>query len=376
MNFNLTEEQEMLRKMARDFLTQKVPKSVVKQLEADEKGYSPDLWKEMADLGWMGLALPEKYGGSGMTFLDLAILLEEMGRAALPGPFFSTVILAALAILEGGNDEQKQKLLPRISSGDAILTLALTEASARYEPAAIQLKATAGKKGYTLNGAKLFVPDAHIAENILVVARTKEGKARNGITVFIVDGKSPGITCNALRAIGRDKLFEVVLNNVSVPAENVLGEVDKGWNLVEKIMERAATALCCQTLGGLEAATEMTVAYAKERVQFDKPIGAFQIMQHYCADMATDVEGCRFSAYQAAWLLSEGLPCTKEVAVAKAWMSQVSERVLTLAHQIHGAMGFTMDHDLHFYTMRTKAAAVTYGDADYYKEVVAQAMGI
>ncbi len=376
MNFNLTEEQEMIKKMARDFLTQKCPKSVIKQLEADKKGYSPELWQEMADLGWMGLVLPEKYGGGGMSFFDLAILLEEMGRAALPGPFFSTVILGALPIMDAGSDAQKQEFLPKISSGKAIFTLALTEADARYEPASIQVKAAAGKNGYTINGTKLFVPDAHIADYLLCAARTVAGKGEDGITLFIVDARSPGISYSVLQTIGKDKQCKVVFNNVNVPAENILGKLNKGWIVIKKVLERAALAKCCETLGSMEQMQEMTVSYAKERVQFDHPIGILQIVQHHCSDIVTDVEGCRLGTYQAAWKMSEGLPCTREIAVAKTWTNQASERVITLSHQIHGAVGFTMDHDLHFYSMRSKGAAVTYGDAEYHKEVVAQEMGL
>jgi alkylation response protein AidB-like acyl-CoA dehydrogenase len=208
MNLALSEEQEMLRKMAHDFLTDNFPKKVVKELEESEPGYSTELWKQMAELGWMGLALPEKYGGVGMSFLDLAILLEEMGRACLPGPYFSTVVLGGLTIADIGSEEQKQKYLPKLASGETIFTLALTEPSARYEAAAIETKATADKDGYILNGTKLFVPDAHIADYMLVVARTdEEAKAEKGITIFIVEGKSPGISCSVLKTIANDKLY-------------------------------------------------------------------------------------------------------------------------------------------------------------------------
>lgn len=376
MNFNFNEEQNILKNMSRYFLAEKYPKSVVKQLEADEKGYSPKLWKEMADLGWMGLVFPEKYGGAGMSFLDLAVLLEEMGRAVVPGPFFSTVILGGLPIMNFGTDKQKQAYLPGIASGEKIFTLALNEADARYDVAPMQVKAIAGKDGYSIFGTKLFVPDAHIANYILCTAHTRGGKAKDEVTVFIVDTKNPGITCTLLKTIAQDKLSEVVFDRVNVPAENILGQLNGGRHLVENIMEHAAVALCCQILGGLQKALEMSVTYAKERVQFNKPIGAFQIIQHYCADMAIDIEGLRFSTYQAAWRISQKLPCAKEVAVAKTWSSQVSERVMTLAHQIHGAMGFTRDHDLHFYTTRIGAATASYGDAHYHKETVAQEMGL
>lgn len=377
MDFALTEEQEMLKKMARDFLTEKCPKTLVMELEKDEKGYSPELWQEMADLGWMGLVFPEKYGGGGMTLVDLAVLLEEMGRACLPGPFFSTVILGGLPILDIGSEEQKEEYLPKIASGKAISTLALTEPSAKYDAASIGVKATADKDAYIINGTKLFVTDAHIADYLLCVARTNEqAKAEDGITIFIVDAKSPGTGYKVLATIANDKLCEVVFDQVRVPKENILGQLDHGWSEVQKIIQRAALAKCCEMVGGIQRVLEMSVDYAKERKQYDHPIGSFQAIQHYCANMATDVEGSRITTYQAAWMLSEGLPCTKEVAIAKAWTGEACKRVIALAHQIHGAIGLTMDHDLHFYTKRAKTAEVIFGDASFYREIVAGEIGL
>jgi len=377
MELALSEEQEMLKTMARDFLTDKLPKTVVKEIEESEPGYLPELWKEMAGLGWMGLAFPEKYGGSDMHFLDLAVLLEEMGRACLPGPYFSTVVLGGLPILDIGSEEQKQEYLPKIASGEVIFTLALTEPSARYDAGGVETKAVADKDGHIINGTKLFVPDAHIADYMLVVARTDEkSKGEEGITIFIVDAKSPGISCTVLKTIANDKLCEVAFDKVKVPKENILGELNQGWKEVEKIIQRAAVAKCCEMVGCIQQALDMTVDYAKERKQYGRPIGSFQVIQHYCADMATDVDGTRLSAYQAAWMLSEGLPCTQEVAIAKAWAGEACQRVMALAHQIHGAIGVSIDHDLQYYTRRAKAAEVSFGDANFYREIVAQEIGL
>jgi alkylation response protein AidB-like acyl-CoA dehydrogenase len=377
MDLALSEEQEMLKNMARDFLTDKFPKTVVKEIEEGEPGYSPEIWREMAELGWMGLVFPEEYGGAGMTFLDLAVLLEEMGRACLPGPYFSTVVLGGLPILDFGSEEQKQQYLPGIASGALVFTLALTEASASYDAAGIKVKATAEKDAYLLNGTKLFVPDAHIADYILCVARTgDEAKPEEGITIFIVDAKSPGISTTVLKTIANDKLCEVVFDQVNVPKENILGELDRGWSQVQKVIERVAAAKCCEMVGCIQQALDITVDYAKERKQFDRPIGSFQVIQHYGADMATDVDGTRLSAYQAAWMISEGLPCTQEVAIAKAWAGEACHRVMALAHQIHGAIGITIDHDLQYYTRRAKAAEVTFGDPNFHREIVAQEMGL
>ncbi|MFO7772532.1 MAG: acyl-CoA dehydrogenase family protein [Dehalococcoidia bacterium] len=374
MKLTLTEEQEMIKEAARDFLTDKCPKAFVKEMEESDTGYSKELWQEMAELGWMGLAFPEKYDGGDMSFLDLAVLLEEMGRACLPGPFFSTVVLGGLPILDVGSEEQKQEYLPKLIRGEKIFALALTEPGYHnYDASSVTVEAISDDGNYIINGAKLFVPDAHIADYLLCVARTKPG---NGITIFLADAKNPRINYTTLKTIARDKLCEVVFDQVSVPKANVLGEPDQPWSAVQSIIERAAVGKCCEMVGNIQRVLEMTVDYAKERKQFDRPIGSFQIIQHYCADMATDIDGARFSTYQAAWMLSEGLPCTKEVAIAKAWISQASQRVFALAHQIHGAIGVTIEHDLHFYTRRAKAAELAFGDADFHREMVAREMGL
>ena len=377
MNLTLSEEQEMLKKAARDFLTDKCPKEVTKEMEESEKGYSAELWQEMSELGWMGLAFPEKYGGGSMNFFDLSILLEEMGRACLPGPFFPTVVLGALPILDLGSEEQKREYLPKIASGEAIFTLALIEPGAGYDAASVTVKASPDKSDYVINGTKIFVPDGHITDYLLCIARTKEqAEPEGGITIFLVDAKSPGISHTVLKTIAGDKLCEVVFDQVRVPGGNILGRLDQGWNDVQKIVERAAVAKCCEMVGSIQRVLEITVDYAKERKQFGRPIGSFQIIQHYCADMATDVDGARFSTYQAAWMLSEGLPCAKEAAVAKAWTGEASQRVIALAHQIHGAIGVTREHDLQLYTRRAKAGELSFGDANFYREIVAREMGL
>jgi len=374
MKLALTEEQEMLKKAARDFLTDKCPKTFIKEMEESEAGYSKELWKEMAELGWMGLAFPEKYGGGDMNFLDLGVLLEEMGRACLPGPFFSTVVLGGLSILALGNEEQKQEYLPKLISGERIFTLALTEPGYQnYGAGSITVEATPNDGNYIIKGTKLFVPDAHIADYLLCVARTK---SEGGITIFLADSKNPNINCTVLKTVAGDKLCEVAFDQMPVPKANILGQLNQDWSSIQRIIELAAVGKCCEMIGNIQQVLEMTVDYAKERKQFDRPIGSFQIIQHYCADMATDIDGARFSTYQAAWMLSEGLPCTKEVAIAKAWIGEASQRVVALAHQIHGAIGVTMEHDLHFYTRRAKAAELAFGDADFYREMVAKEMGL
>ena len=374
MRFTLTEEQEMLKKAARDFLTDKCPKSFVNQMEESEIGYSREVWQEMADLGWMGLAFPEKYGGGDMSFLDLAVLLEEMGRACLPGPFFSTVVLGGLSILDLGSEEQKREYLPQIILGEKILTLALTEPGYHnYDTSSMAVEAVRHDGRYMVSGTKLFVPDAHIADYLLCVARTK---SQNEGTVFIIDAKDPMIKYTVLKTVAGDKLCEVIFNQMKVSEADILGQVSQGRDVVQKMVQRAAVGKCCEMVGNIQRVLEMTVDYAKDRKQFDRPIGSFQAIQHYCADMATDVDSARFCTYQAAWMLSESLPCIKEVAIAKAWIGEASQRIFALAHQIHGAIGATTEHDLHYYTRRAKAAELAFGDTSFYREVLAREMGL
>ncbi len=377
MDFGFTQEQEMLRTSARDFLTTECPPELVKQMAEDEKGYKPEMWAKMAELGWQGLAIPEKYDGMGMTFLDLAVLLEEMGRAVCPGPFFSTVVLAGLTILEAGSEEQKKEYLSKIASGKAIATLAVTEPSVSYDAAAIEVKATAQGDSYVMSGTKLFVDNANIADFMVVAARTKKGKdPEDGITLFVVDGKAPGITTTLLKTIAGTKQCEVIFNNVKAPKGSVLGKVDKGWAVIDKVLEKAATAKCAEMIGGAQAALDMSVAYAKERVQFGKPIGSFQAIQHHCANMLIDVEGSKFLTYQAAWKVSEGMDATLEVSMAKAWVSEAYRRVARLGHQIHGGIGFCMDHNMPLYFKHAKEAESLFGTADWHREKVAQELGL
>jgi alkylation response protein AidB-like acyl-CoA dehydrogenase len=377
MDLALSEEQEMLKKTAQDFLENKCPKALVREMEKDEKGYSPQLWHEMAKLGWMGLVIPEKYGGMGMKFLDLVILIEEMGKFLLPGPFLPTVVYCGLPIAAYGTEEQKQEFLPKIAGGNIIMTLALTEPSANIEVEGIETKAAADGSDYVLNGVKLFIPDAHVADYLLVVARTKdfEDKER-GITLFLVDTKSAGISCTVLNSIASDRQCEVVLENVRVPGNNILGELDKGWEIVSKVLEQGAVAQCAIMVGGAQAVLDMTVAYAKNRIQFDRPIASFQAVRHKFANMLVALESSRYITYKAAWKLSEDIPAAMEVSMAKAWVSEAYQQICAEGHDIHGGVGYIVHHDMQLYFRRAKAAELAFGDGDIHREKVAQRMGL
>ncbi len=378
MDFGLSEEQEMLKTSARDFLQKECPKKLVRQLDESDEGYSRELWRKMAELGWMGLPFPEKYGGGGGSFLDLVVLLEAMGYNVVPGPFFSTVVLGGMTLLAAGNEGQKKELLSEVANGKLILALALTEPNVKYDDAAsVKTTATARDGKYVINGTKLFVHDANVADYILCVAKTKAtGKPENGATIFLVDSKTPGIKCTLLKTLARDKQCEVVFENVDVPKENIVGGLNRGWQIIQDVLQQAVVAKCAEMVGGAQAALDMAVAYAKERVQFNRPIGSFQAIQHYCANMVSDVDGSRFVTYKAAWKVSEGLPATMDVAIAKAWTGAAYSRVTLLAHQIFGAVGFTMDHDLHLYYRRAKAGEIIFGDGAFQRAIVARELGL
>jgi alkylation response protein AidB-like acyl-CoA dehydrogenase len=375
MDLGLSEEQEMLKNAARDFLEKEVPEKYVRDMEEDEKGYSPEVWSKMAGLGWQGLIIPESYGGSDFGFLDLVVLLEEFGRALVPGPFIPTV-LATLAILEGGSEDQKKQYLPKIASGEQIGTLAVTEPSARWDAEGIQLKAEKSGDGYTLNGTKLFIPDAHVSDFMVVAARTG-GSGENGITLFVVDTKSAGITTTVLKTIASDKQCEVKFENVKVPASAVLGAEGQGWKTLEQVQLKATVAECAYLVGLAQMDFEISVNYAKERVQFGRPIGSFQAIQHKCADMVTDVDGARFITYRAAWSVAEGEPdAALNVHMAKAWCSDATRRVVAHGQQIHGGIGFTKDYKIQLFFRRQKRSELMWGDGDFHREAVAEALSI
>ena len=374
MNFELGEEQIMLKNSAREFLDKECPKKHVRAMMDDEKGYSPELWRKMAGLGWQGLVFPEQYGGVGSSFLDLVVLLEEMGRALLPAPFLSTVVRAGRTILLAGNEQQKKQYLTKISNGDLIMTMALTETNGGIEAADITMKAKPVDGAYVLNGKKLFVPDAHVAESLVVIARTKNtARKENGITLFLVDAKTSGIKVEKLKTMSGEKLCAVDFDNVSVPAANILGTADKGWEVVKQVLEEAIIAECAWMTGGARWVLETTIEYAKSRVQFGHAIGTFQAIQHKLANVAVEVEGCTSLTYYAAWTATENDPNRALAAsMAKAWVSDSYKLATFEGVQVHGGIGFTWDHDMHLYFKRAKHGEIVYGDGDYHREKVAQ----
>lgn len=377
MDLSLTEEQELLQNSARDFLRQECPTTHVRAMEENDTGYSSELWKQIAELGWVGLMFPEQYGGSGYSFIELCVLMEEFGRALLPSPFHSTVLTFGLPILFGGSAAQKQHSLPAIVEGKLLGTLALTEPSASFEPSGISVRADSRNGTFVINGTKLFVLNAHTADSLLVAVRTRDsGGPENGISLLLVPGKAPGVEVTPLHTIASDRQCEVEFRHVEVGADALVGKLNEGWPLIKKTLDYATVAKCAEMVGMAQVAFDMAVDYAKNRVQFGRPIGSFQAIKHKCSDMIIDVDGSRFITYRAAWCLAKGLDAAKEIAMAKAWTSDACRRVCAQAHQIHGGIGFTKEYDLQLYFRRAKQGEVLYGDADVHREVVAQEIGL
>ncbi len=372
MDFGFSEQQVMLRTTARDFLTREYPKTRIRAVFQEEKGYDPKVWRDMAELGWQGLVLPAEYEGTEAGFLDLVILFEEMGRNIVPGPFFSTVAHCSLPLLEFGTAEQKSRFLPPIASGEDIWTLALIEESASYSPAEINMPAVATGDSYVLSGSKIFVADAHVANYMLVAARTGKSSGAGGITLFIVETKDPGIKIEQMPTMAGDRQFRVTFDKVSVPKGNILGHVGKGWEIVDFILQRAAVLKCAEISGACQAVLDMTSAYAKERIQFDRPIGSFQAVQVKLADMVIDVDAIQYLLYLAAWEISIGKPSKIHISAAKAKAADAFQTICIEGMTAHGAIGFTEDCDLGFYYRRVREAEFTGGNTSLHLEKIAE----
>lgn len=375
MDFNLTEDQEMIKRSCKRFLKDIFTSKLVRELEDDPIGFRAEIWKQIADLGWMGLLIPEEYGGAGGGVLDLTVLLQEMGSGLFEGPFLHTVIGADM-ILEGGNELLKQQLLRQVSMGQLQLALALTEPTADYGIADISTIATLEGDVFVVDGVKIMVPYAHIANYLICVARTKSFKLKGseGITLFLVDTATSGINFIPLHTSIKDKQFEVTFSNVCVPVNHVIGLVDQGWKILETALAKATVGECAQMVGAAQKVMEMTVQYAKDRVQFSRPIGSFQAVQHHCANMLILMQSAELITRKAAWTLDQGLPCAKIVSEAKAWVNEACAKVAALGHQIHGGIGFAMEHDLHLYTRRIRGRQYAFGDTDWHYEKVSESL--
>jgi alkylation response protein AidB-like acyl-CoA dehydrogenase len=376
MDFAFSEEQEMLRTSTREFLAKRCPSSYVRRMLDADDAWDPDMWKRFADLGWTALGIPEEYGGVG-TFLDLVVVLEEAGRALLPGPFFATMALAVPALLEAGSGPQKEDVLRRIASGQARATVALTEPVGRWDAEGIALKATPSQDGWRLDGTKLFVADAAVADVTVVAARTRSS-GEEGVTLFLVQGRPAGMTVVPLETMDMTRRwYQVGFDGVTLPTESVMGAPDQGWAPLRRALEWGEAALCAEMVGGAQHVLETSVEYAKTRHQFGKPIGTYQAVSHKLADMLLETESARSATYYAAWAVDADAPDRSLAAsIAKAYVSDAYRRAAGDGIQVHGGIGFTWEHDMHLYFKRAKASEVTLGDATYHRELVAQALDL
>jgi alkylation response protein AidB-like acyl-CoA dehydrogenase len=369
MNFGLTETQQTLKKTTRQFLTAECPSAEVRRLMETDTAFDAPMWNKMAEQGWTGIIFPEEYGGIGMGMVEMAAVLEEMGRALLPGPFLSTVLLAGSAIAHAGNEAQKQHYLKAICEGRAKATLALLEEGASWSADSVHLHASPSATGYVLAGRKLFVPDAAIADFIVCAARL-----RGELALFIVPSATHGVNIKATPAIDSTrKLYEGIFDHVALPETSLLALGDRAEAAVENAVAVSTVGLVAEMVGGMQRLLDITVEYAKTRKQFGRPIGQFQAVQHMCADMLLMTESSRSAVYYAAWAMSEDeSSAPAAVSVAKAYASDAYREVGNRAIQVHGGMGFTWENDVHLYYRRAKASEIAFGDATWHRERLAR----
>jgi alkylation response protein AidB-like acyl-CoA dehydrogenase len=371
MNFAFSEEQEELRTAVRRFLQEKSPETEVRRLMETEDGYDPAVWSQMADqLGLQSLTIPEEYGGSGFSYVELIVILEEMGSALLCAPYFATVALAANALLTSGDDSAKKDLLPGLASGETIGTLAITEDNGRWDFEGIALQASGSGGSWTLDGHKSFVIDGHIANLILVAARTPAG-----LSLFAVEGDASGLTRTSLPTMDQTRK-QARLVFESTPAR-LIGTDGGAAEGLTKTLDLAAVALAAEQVGGAQHCLDSSVDYAKNRIQFGRPIGSFQAIKHKCADMLLEVESAKSAAYYAGWAAAEDSDELPVVAsLAKSYCSEAYFHAAAENIQIHGGIGFTWEHDAHLYFKRAKSSELLFGDPAYHRELLAQRIGI
>jgi alkylation response protein AidB-like acyl-CoA dehydrogenase len=378
MDIGFSEEQEMLRETARKFLDGECTTQFVRRLMATEEAITAEFWQKLAGQGWLGILYPEEDGGSGLGLVDLVVLMEEIGRAVMPGPYPATVLLGGAAIAAAGSAAQRREWLPRIVAGEAKTTLAVTEPNARWDAAGITLAARETRGGFALSGTKLFVPDAHLADVLVVAARSRDGSTmEDGVSLFLVPRDAAGLAIRRLPSVDETrKLCEVTLDNVAVPASALLGELHQGWERLARVIDRAAVALSAEICGAAQRVLDLTVDYAKLRVAFGKPIGSYQGVKHKCADMLVEIENAKSLTYYAAWALDEGeAEAAMAVSMAKAAASDAGRKVCAAGIQLHGGIGMTWEHDLQLYLKRAKADEVAFGDATWHRERIARLMG-
>jgi len=374
MDISLNKTQQNITKEARRFLSKECPVDYVMEMFDDEKGFADESWKKMADMDWMAMRIPEAFGGMGLELLDICLVLEEMGRAVAPGPFFSTVMLAAETIIEAGSDAQKERYLSKIADGKIRVTVAFHEPDSGADLGYIQMPAQEEGGAFVLNGTKLYVPDAHVSDFLVCAARTAEGDdPEQGVTLFVMDLETEGISVTLLPTMdGTRKLSAIEFKDVRLDAGSVLGDLGNEWHPLRRALQRAQVGLCAECVGGAHRVVEISSEYAKERIQYDQPIGAFQAVKHMCAQMYVDMESARSILFWAAWAQDHG--DEKEAALsastAKSYCSEAFTRVAGRGIQVHGGTGFIWENEMHLYLKRAKANEMALGDPVYHREQV------
>jgi alkylation response protein AidB-like acyl-CoA dehydrogenase len=374
MDITLSKAQQDIAKEARRFLKKECPKEFIEEMHDDPAGCTDALWSKIIEVDWAAMCIPEKYEGMGMPLMDLVMVLEETGRALMPGPFFSTVLYAAETINAAGSDAQKEAYLTKIVNGEITGTVAVHEPDGGADLDYIQMEAKSTSGGYVLNGAKVLVSDAATADFIICAARTTKGDdPANGVTLFIIDPKAEGVTVTQLPTMdGVRKYGAVEFADAKVAADAVLGTIDKGWAPLFAAIQKANVGIAAESIGGAQWAMEAATEYAKMRVQFDQPIGAFQAIKHRCAQMFADVESSRSLMYYAAWAQDNEDPTTAAIAAsaAKAYCTEAYKDVVCGAVQVMGGSGFIWENEVHYYLKRAKANELIMGDPDYHREKI------
>jgi alkylation response protein AidB-like acyl-CoA dehydrogenase len=368
MDLDFTDEQQMLREMVRGVCTAYAPTPAIREIEDDPIGYPAELWKQLGALDIIGLLIPAEYGGSEMSPIEGAILYEELGRSLAPSPHFVSAVMSAGVLLRAGSHEQKQSLLPRIASGEIVMTTAWIEPHHGFGPEGIALTATADGDSFVLDGTKWHVPFAQAADGFVVLARTDAG-----VDLFTVDASSDGITTSQQLTIASDAQFEVQFDGVRASRGSRIGGAGSGWDTWHNTMLDGIVLLAAQAVGGARFAFDATVQYAKDRQQFDKPLGAFQAIAHYLADASATVEGATILVYEAAWARANGRPIDLLAPMAKLFACQTFRDVTAMGHQVHGGMGFTVECDMQLYFRRAKQLQVSWWNDRYLEELIAAA---
>ena len=379
MNFDFNDDQLALRNLVEKTLKSECPTEEVRKLMETDDGYSENHWATMAGQGWMAVVVPEEYGGLGLGVIDLFVIMEEMGASLCPSPFFATVVLGVQAILKGGSKEQKQEYLSKISAGEIKLTLAVQEDDTTNGD--FYLKASAKKDGgnYVLNGNKLFVPYAHAADAVICAVRTGGRPAdEGGLSLFIVDPRTAGVQCSILKTMDLTvRQGEVVLDNVVVPESALLGPLEQGSEILRGVIDYALVAMCAEMLGGMRKSFDLALEYAQIREQFGRPIGSFQVIKHYLADMLVMKENAKSIAYSAACAINDDAEDKSLVcSMAKAYCGDAFTYIVNKAVQIFGGIGFSWEHDIHLYLKRAKNLSLSFGDGDYHRGRVADLSGL